>query len=110
MYVCVCVCVCVFMCVSQCVCVVLGIVRCPQSHSLARDLSCTHTHKRDYAMSLRRLRAAVSAGTRVGLLAKEAMDSGALVTDEIVFGIIEERITQSDCTVSNLLIVLMLMM
>jgi len=38
------------------------------------------------------------------------MDSGALVTDEIVFGIIEERITQSDCTVSNRLIVLMLMM
>lgn len=36
-----------------------------------------------------RLRAAVSAKTPVGLKAKAAMDAGALVTDEIVFGIIE---------------------
>lgn len=40
-------------------------------------------------MQLTRLRAAVSAKTPVGLKAKAAMDSGALVTDEIVFGIIE---------------------
>jgi adenylate kinase len=44
-----------------------------------------------------RLRAAVTAKTPVGLQAKAAMDSGALVTDEIVFGIIEERIQADDC-------------
>jgi len=43
------------------------------------------------------LRAAVSAGSEVGKLAKAAMDSGALVTDEIVVGIIKDRITEGDC-------------
>jgi adenylate kinase len=43
------------------------------------------------------LRAAVSAGTTVGKLAKQAMESGALVTDEIVCGIIAERIANKDC-------------
>ena len=43
------------------------------------------------------LRAAVAAGTRVGKLAKDAMDSGALVTDDIVVDIIEERIKDADC-------------
>lgn len=49
------------------------------------------------------LRAAVSAGTPVGLKAKAAMDSGALVTDEIVFGIIEERIKEDDCKLGFIL-------
>ena len=43
------------------------------------------------------LRAAVKARTPVGLKAKAAMDSGALVTDEIVIGIIQDRIKQDDC-------------
>ncbi|MEO5378236.1 MAG: adenylate kinase [Magnetococcus sp. DMHC-6] len=43
------------------------------------------------------LRAAVKAGTEVGLRAKAAMESGALVTDDIVVGIIGDRIDQSDC-------------
>lgn len=43
------------------------------------------------------LRAAVKAGTQVGLKAKAAMDSGGLVTDEIVVGIIADRIAQADC-------------
>ena len=43
------------------------------------------------------LRAAVAAKTPVGLLAKAAMSSGALVTDEIVIGIIRDRIKEQDC-------------
>merc|ERR1719159_1136804 len=43
------------------------------------------------------LRAAVAAGTEVGLKAKAAMESGALVTDDIVIGIIKDRIVAEDC-------------
>lgn len=43
------------------------------------------------------LRAAKQAGTPVGLKAKAAMESGQLVTDEIVVGIIAERISETDC-------------
>ncbi|MGD0188561.1 MAG: adenylate kinase [Roseiarcus sp.] len=42
------------------------------------------------------LRAAVSAGTPIGLKAKAVMESGALVSDEIVQGIIEDRIGRPD--------------
>jgi len=42
------------------------------------------------------LRAAVKAGTPIGLKAKEVMDSGALVSDEIVVGIVADRIEQPD--------------
>ncbi|MEO5348806.1 MAG: adenylate kinase [Magnetococcus sp. YQC-3] len=43
------------------------------------------------------LRAAVKAGTEVGQKAKAAMESGGLVTDDIVVGIIAERIGEADC-------------
>lgn len=43
------------------------------------------------------LRAAVKAGTEIGLRAKEVMDRGELVSDEIVIGIISERIDEPDC-------------
>lgn len=43
------------------------------------------------------LRAAVKAGTDYGLKAKEAMDSGALVSDDIVIGILKDRIIEDDC-------------
>ncbi len=42
------------------------------------------------------LRAAVAAGTELGKQAKSAMDAGALVSDEIVIGLIRERISQND--------------
>ena len=43
------------------------------------------------------LRAAVKAGTPLGLAAKKVMDSGALVSDDIVIGLVKERLTQPDC-------------
>ena len=43
------------------------------------------------------LRAAVKAGTAMGLAAKKVMDSGALVSDEIIIGLVKERIAQPDC-------------
>ena len=42
------------------------------------------------------LRAAVEAGTPIGLKAKAVMDAGALVSDEIVLGIIAARIEEPD--------------
>jgi adenylate kinase len=43
------------------------------------------------------LRAAVKAGSPMGLAAKQVMDAGALVSDDIIIGLVKERITQSDC-------------
>jgi len=43
------------------------------------------------------LRAAVKAGTALGREAKKFMDAGALVPDEVIIGLVEERIKQPDC-------------
>ena len=43
------------------------------------------------------LRAAVKNGTPVGLKAKEYMDAGKLVPDEVIIGIVAERLAESDC-------------
>jgi len=43
------------------------------------------------------LRAAVKAGTPLGVQAKKVMDSGALVSDDIILGLVKERIAQPDC-------------
>ncbi len=43
------------------------------------------------------LRAAVAAGTELGIQAKAVMDSGGLVSDDIIIGLVKERITQADC-------------
>ena len=43
------------------------------------------------------LRAAVKAGTPLGLEAKKVMDAGGLVSDDIILGLIDERLKQADC-------------
>jgi adenylate kinase len=43
------------------------------------------------------LRAAVKAGTPLGIAAKKIMDSGGLVSDEIIIGLVQDRLTQPDC-------------
>jgi adenylate kinase len=43
------------------------------------------------------LRAAVKAGTPLGLAAKKVMDSGGLVSDEIIIGLVKDRLTAPDC-------------
>jgi adenylate kinase len=43
------------------------------------------------------LRAHVKAGTELGLAAKKIMDAGGLVSDDIIIGLVKERIPGSDC-------------
>jgi adenylate kinase len=43
------------------------------------------------------LRAAISAGTELGLAAKKVMDEGKLVSDDLIIGLVKERIAQQDC-------------
>ncbi len=49
------------------------------------------------------LRAAVKAATPLGLQAKAVMDAGKLVSDEIIIGLVKQRITESDCVNGYLL-------
>ena len=43
------------------------------------------------------LRAAVKAGTPLGIEAKKIMDAGGLVSDDLIINLVKERITQADC-------------
>ena len=43
------------------------------------------------------LRAAVKAGTPIGMQAKKIMDSGALVSDDLIIGLVKDRLQQADC-------------
>lgn len=43
------------------------------------------------------LRAAIREGTELGLKAKSVMESGGLVSDELIIGLVQERIAQPDC-------------
>ena len=43
------------------------------------------------------LRAAVKAGTPMGLAAKKVMDAGGLVSDEIIIGLVKDRLKEPDC-------------
>ncbi len=49
------------------------------------------------------LRAAVKAGTPLGVEAKKVMDAGGLVSDDIIMGLIDERIAEEDCAEGYLL-------
>ncbi len=68
-----------------------------QAVRLARDAGLRHLSTGDV------LREAVKAGTEVGLKARSYMESGALVPDEVVIGIIEERMRDDGPEVSHLL-------
>ncbi len=48
------------------------------------------------------LRAAIKAGTPLGLAAKKVMDSGSLVSDEIIIGLVKERLKEPDCAIGYL--------
>ena len=61
-----------------------------QSVNIAETFGCVHVSTGDM------LRAAVKAGTPVGKKAKAVMDAGELVSDEIVIGIAEERLSEPD--------------
>jgi adenylate kinase len=43
------------------------------------------------------LRAAIKAGTEMGMAAKKVMDAGGLVSDDIIIGLVKDRLTESDC-------------
>ena len=48
------------------------------------------------------LREAIDAGTKLGLEAKSLMDAGILVSDEVILGLVEERISSPDCSMGFL--------
>lgn len=48
------------------------------------------------------LRAAVKAGTPLGLVAKKVMDAGQLVSDDIIVGLVKERLKEPDCAAGYL--------
>src|ERR1035437_9691791 len=49
------------------------------------------------------LRAAIKAGTPLGLAAKKVMDAGQLVSDDIIIGLVSDRLQQPDCAKGYLL-------
>ena len=63
-----------------------------QADFIVKDLGIVHLSTGDM------LRDAVRAKTRTGNMAKKIMDSGALVSDEIVVRIISDRLEQEDCS------------
>ena len=63
-----------------------------QANNLIRDYGVVQLSTGDM------LRAAVKSGTKIGRKAKAVMEVGELVSDEIVAGIVRERIQQTDCT------------
>src|ERR1700741_731841 len=43
------------------------------------------------------LRAAIKAGTAMGMAAKKGMDEGGLVSDDIIIGLVKDRLKEGDC-------------
>lgn len=68
-----------------------------QAEVLVKELDITHISTGDM------FRAAIKAGTEMGLKAKEYMDQGKLVPDEVVVGMVKERLSQPDCAKGFLL-------
>ena len=62
-----------------------------QATFISESLSIPHLSTGDM------LRSSVSSGSEIGLKAKHIMESGGLVSDEIVLSIVEERIAEHDC-------------
>ena len=62
-----------------------------QANFISESLSIPHLSTGDM------LRSAVSSGSEIGLKAKNIMESGGLVSDQIVLSIVEERIAKHDC-------------
>ncbi|PKM47445.1 MAG: adenylate kinase [Firmicutes bacterium HGW-Firmicutes-8] len=62
-----------------------------QAEQIVKELKITHISTGDM------FRAAIKAGTEMGKKAKEYMDKGQLVPDEVVVGMVKERLSQSDC-------------
>ncbi|GIR46891.1 MAG: adenylate kinase [Alphaproteobacteria bacterium] len=62
-----------------------------QATFISESLSIPHLSTGDM------LRSAVSSGSEIGLKAKNIMESGGLVSDQIVLSIVEERIAKNDC-------------
>lgn len=68
-----------------------------QAERMVKELNITHISTGDM------FRAAISDGTEMGLKAKEYMDKGALVPDEVVIGMVKDRLQQADCKTGFLL-------
>jgi len=68
-----------------------------QAEMLLKELSIQHVSTGDM------FRSAIKEGTEMGLKAKQYMDEGKLVPDEIVVGLVKERIAQPDCAKGFLL-------
>lgn len=62
-----------------------------QAERMVKELNITHISTGDM------FRAAITNGTEMGLKAKEFMDKGALVPDEVVIGMVKDRLQQDDC-------------
>ena len=62
-----------------------------QCSAIAKTFGCVHLSTGDM------LRAAVADKTEVGLKAKDFMDSGKLVPDEVIIGIVKDRMAEEDC-------------
>lgn len=68
-----------------------------QAERMVKELNITHISTGDM------FRAAIADGTEMGLKAKAYMDKGELVPDEVVIGMVKERLQQDDCKAGFLL-------
>ena len=62
-----------------------------QAEGIVKEMAISHISTGDM------FRAAIASGTAMGMKAKEYMDKGALVPDEIVIGMVKDRLQQEDC-------------